>query len=78
MTTSAGTRSLSAVTVHYNSLDDYWGAESPQVPELAAGDASLETLKELVRSALRDFTGNADLEIVDVVEGLATAPLAGE
>ena len=78
MTTSADARSLSAVTVHYNSLDDYWGAESPQVPELVAGDTSLGDLTELVHSVLRDFTGNAELEIVDVVEGLATAQLAGE
>lgn len=69
---------MEQVTVVYRLEEGYWGAESPQVPELAAGDSSLETLKGLVHAALRDFSGNAELEIVDVVEGLATAPLAVE
>ena len=66
------------VTVVYRLHEGYWGAESSQIPELVAGDASLESLKELVHSALRDFTGNDSLEIVDVVEGLATAQPTGE
>ena len=69
---------MHSVTVFYRLQDGYWGAECPEVPELAAGDASLVDLTELVHSALRDFTGNDELEVVDVVEGLATAWLATE
>ena len=57
----------------YRLHEGYWGAESSQIPELVAGDTCPESLKELVHSALRDFTGNEALEIVDVVEGLTIA-----
>ena len=64
---------MTGVTVSYRLHEGYWSAESSQVPELVAGDTSLVSLKEIVHSALRDFTGNEALEIVDVVEGLAIA-----
>ena len=69
---------MTGVTVSYRLHEGYWGAESSQITELVAGDASLESLKELVHCALRDFTGSDPLEIVDVVEGLATAQPTGE
>ena len=59
---------MQAMTVHYRLEDGYWGAECPQVPELVAGDASLPELIELVHLALRDFTGDPDLAITDIVE----------
>ena len=64
---------MTGVTVSYRLHEGYWSAESSQVPELVAGDTSLVSLKEIVHSALRDFTRNEALEIVDVVEGLAIA-----
>ena len=73
MKTGGSSRSLTGVTVSYRLHEGYWSAESSQVPELVAGDTSLVSLKEIVPSALRDFTGNEALEIVDVVEGLAIA-----
>ena len=69
---------MQSVTVFYRLQDGYWGAECPQVPELVAGDASLTALVDLVHTSIRDFTGIADLEITDVVEGPATARLASE
>ena len=56
------------IVVHYRLQDGYWGAECPQVPQLVAGDASLTDLVDLVHTALRDFTGMADLQITDVIE----------
>ena len=59
---------MQSVTVFYRLHDGYWGADCPQVPELVAGDTSLTDLVDLVHTALRDFTGMAELEITDVIE----------
>jgi hypothetical protein len=59
---------MQSVTVFHRLQDGYWGAECPQVPQLVAGDGSLTDLVGLVHTALRDFTGMADLEITDVIE----------
>ena len=59
---------MQSVTVFYRIQDGYWGAECPEVPELVAGDTSLTDLMGLVHAALRDFTGDPNLEITDVIE----------
>ena len=52
----------------YRLHEGYGGAECPEVPELVAGDASLADLIGLVHAALRDFTGDPNREITDVIE----------
>ncbi len=59
---------MTSVDVIYRCHDQYWYAVCTQVPELAAGDPSLEVLRTMVSAALRDFTGNEFLEIREVVE----------
>jgi hypothetical protein len=43
------------------------------VPELVAGDESLNDVKALAHQALRDFLDAGDLEIIDVVEDSTAA-----
>ena len=59
---------MTSVDVIYRCHDQYWYAVCTQVPELAAGDPSLEVLRRFVDAALRDFTGSGDLEIHEVIE----------
>ena len=52
----------------YRRTDGYWEATCEAVPELVAGDESLNDVKVLAHQALRDFLDAGDLEIIDVVE----------
>ena len=59
---------MEAISVVYRRTDGYWEATCEAVPELVAGDESLNDVKALAHQALRDFLDAGDLEIIDVVE----------
>ena len=59
---------MGPISVVYRRTDGYWEATCPAVPELVAGDESLNDVKVLAHQALRDFLEAGDLEIIDVVE----------
>jgi hypothetical protein len=59
---------LGPISVVYRRTDGYWEATCEAVPELVAGDESLNDVKVLAHQALRDFLDAGDLEIIDVVE----------
>jgi hypothetical protein len=59
---------MGPISVVYRRTNGYWEATCPAVPELVAGDESLNDVKVLAHQALRDFLDAADLEIIDVVE----------
>ena len=64
---------MEAISVVYRRTDGYWEATSEAVPELVAGDESLNDVKALAHQALRDFLDAGDLEIIDVVEDSTAA-----
>ena len=59
---------MEAISVVYRRTDGYWEATCQAVPELVAGDESLNDVKALAHQALRDFLDAGDLEVIDVVE----------
>jgi len=59
---------MEPISVVYRRTDGYWEATCQAVPELVAGDESLDDVKALAHRALRDFLDAGDLEIIDVVE----------
>jgi hypothetical protein len=59
---------MGPISVVYRRTDGYWEATCEAVPELVAGDESLNDVKALAHQALRDFLDAGDLEIIDVVE----------
>ena len=64
---------MGPIIVMYRRKDGYWEATCQAVPELVAGDESLDDVKALAHEALRDFPDAGDLEIIDVVEDSAAA-----
>ncbi len=59
---------MGPISVVYRRTDGYWEATCEAVPELVAGDESLNDVKALAHQALGDFLDARDLEIIDVVE----------
>ena len=59
---------MEPISVVYRRTDGYWEATCQAVPELVAGDESLDDVKALAHQDLRDFLDAGDLEIIDVVE----------
>jgi predicted RNase H-like HicB family nuclease len=64
---------MGPIIVMYRRKDGYWEATCQAVPELVAGDESLDDVKALAHEALRDFLDAGNLEIIDVVEDSAAA-----
>jgi predicted RNase H-like HicB family nuclease len=64
---------MGPIIVMYRRKDGYWEATCQSVPELVAGDESLDDVKALAHEALRDFLDAGNLEIIDVVEDSAAA-----
>jgi len=59
---------MGPIVVMYRRKDGYWEATCQAVPELVAGDESLDNVKALAHEALRDFPDAGDFEIIDIVE----------